>query len=92
MGFPDVSDDKESTCNARDLGSIPGWGRSPEGENGMSLCLENPHGQRSLVGHNPWGRKESDMTEQLSTAQHICLAAQCVCVCVCVCVMVNFRH
>ena len=24
------------------------------------------HGQRSLVGYNPWGRKESDMTEQLS--------------------------
>ena len=24
------------------------------------------HGQRSLVGYNPWGRKESDMTEQLN--------------------------
>ena len=24
--------------------------------------------QRSLVGYNPWGRKESGMTEQLSTA------------------------
>ena len=23
-------------------------------------------GQRSLVGYSPWGRKESDMTEQLS--------------------------
>ena len=23
------------------------------------------HGQRSLVGDSPWGRKESDMTEQL---------------------------
>ena len=23
------------------------------------------HGQRSLVGYNPWGRKESDTTEQL---------------------------
>ena len=29
------------------------------------------HGQRSLVGYSPWGLKESDMTEQLSTAQHI---------------------
>ena len=28
------------------------------------------HGQRSLVGYNPWGRKESDRTKQLSTAQH----------------------
>ena len=33
-------------------------------------CLENPHGQRSLAGYSPWGHKESDMTEGLSTAQH----------------------
>ena len=26
-------------------------------------CLENPHGQKSLVGYSPWGRKESDTTE-----------------------------
>ena len=24
--------------------------------------LENPHGQRSLAGYNPWGSQESDMT------------------------------
>ena len=29
LGFPDGSDSKESTCNAGDLGSIPGLGRSP---------------------------------------------------------------
>ena len=29
------------------------------------------HGQRSLVGYSPWGHKESDVTEQLSTAQHM---------------------
>ena len=28
MGFPDSSADKESTCNAGDLSSIPGLGRS----------------------------------------------------------------
>ena len=27
-GFPDSSVGKESTCNARDPSSIPGWGRS----------------------------------------------------------------
>ena len=32
-------------------------------------CLEKPHGQRRLVGYSPRGLKESDMTEQLSTAQ-----------------------
>ena len=60
------------TCNAGDLGSIPGLGRYPGEGHGNPLqysCLENPHGLRSLVGYSPWGRKESDMTEQLSTAQ-----------------------
>ena len=28
------------------------------------------HGQRSLAGYSPWGRKESDMTERLSTHTH----------------------
>ena len=28
------------------------------------------HGQRSLAGYSPWGHKESDMTEQLSTPTH----------------------
>ena len=44
-------DGKESACNAKDLGSIPGMGRSPERGNGNTLqysCLENPRGQRSL--------------------------------------------
>ena len=27
---------------------------------------EEFHGQKSLAGYSPWGRKESDMTEQLS--------------------------
>ena len=31
-------------------------------------CLENPHGQRSLVGYSLWGYKELDMTEWLSPA------------------------
>jgi len=26
-------------------------------------CLENPHGQRSLVGYSPSGHKELDTTE-----------------------------
>jgi len=32
-------------------------------------CLENPRGQRTLVSCSPRGRRESDMTEQLSTQQ-----------------------
>ena len=74
MGFPGGSDGKESTCNVGDLGSISGLGRSPGGGQGNLLhysCLENPHGQRSLAGYNPWSCKESDTTEQLNTTQLI---------------------
>ena len=42
--FPGGSDGKESACNAGDLGSIPGLGRSPGGGHSSPLqysCLEN---------------------------------------------------
>ena len=71
LGFPPGSDGKESACNVGDLGLIPGLGRSPGEWHGNRLqysCLENPRGQRSLAGYSQWGRKESDMTEQVSTA------------------------
>ena len=61
LGFPGGSDSKESSCNVGDLGSIPGGGRSSGGGHGNPLqysCRETPHGQRSLVGYSPWGRKE----------------------------------
>jgi len=44
MGFPGGSDGKESTCNAGDLGLIPGLGRSPGEGCGNPLqysCLDN---------------------------------------------------
>ena len=37
LGFPGGSDGKVSACNARDLGSIPGLGRSPAEGNGNLL-------------------------------------------------------
>ena len=45
LGFPGGSVGKEPTCNAGDVSSIPGSGRSPGGEHGNPLlysCLENP--------------------------------------------------
>ena len=66
MGFPGGSDSKESTYNAGDLGSIPGFRRSPRGGHSNPLqysFLENPHGQRSLAGFSPKHCKELDMTE-----------------------------
>ena len=60
-GFPSCSDGKESAYNVGDLFSIPGLGRSPGGGHGNPLqysCLENDHGQRSLVGYSPQCRSE----------------------------------
>ena len=66
--FPDDSDGKESACNARDQGSIPGSGKYPREENGHSCILawrtpwtEEPDGLLQSMGH-----KESDTTEQLT--------------------------
>ena len=56
-----------SAYNAGDLGSIPGSGRSSGEGNGNPLqysCLENPMDGGTWLGYSPWGRKESDMTEQ----------------------------
>ena len=67
-GFPGGSDSKDYTCNAGDLGSSPGLGRSPEGRlsNPLQYSPLESQGQRSLAGHSPRSHKESDMTEQLS--------------------------
>ena len=50
-----------------------GQGGGEEGEGEMNgersspiFSPEESHGQRNLVGYNPWGCKESDTTEQLS--------------------------
>ena len=48
---------KHPLADVGDLGSIPGLGRSPGGGHGNPLqysCLENPHGQRSLLNYSPW--------------------------------------
>ena len=72
-GFPGGSDDKESACNARDLGSIPGWGRSPGEGNGYPLqcsCLENPMDRGAWRRYSLWGHEESDTTEPLTLSLH----------------------
>ena len=73
-GFSSSSVGKKSACNAGGSGSIPGLERSPVEGIDYPLqysCLQNPHGQRSLAGYSPRDHgKESDMAEQLSTAQN----------------------
>ena len=72
MGLPCWLSGRESTRDAEDpgdAGSIPGWGTSPGGGKQQptpGFLPGEPHGQRSLVGYRPQGRKESDTTEQLS--------------------------
>ena len=59
--------------------SIPGSGRSPGGENSIPLqhsCLENPV-HRSLAGYSPWGHKELDTAEPLSTHKHDINSTEC---------------
>ena len=58
LGFLGGSDGKESACNARDLGSIPGSERSPGEGDWQPIPVFLPgesHGQRSLPGSSPWG-------------------------------------
>ena len=65
----------ESACNAGDLGSIPGLGRSPGGGKGYPLQHSGLGNSRDYVV--PGGRKESDMTEQLSLLNVIYDFQQC---------------
>ena len=68
-GAADGSDGKESARNAGDLGSIPGSGSSSGEGNGYPLqysCLENPMDRGAWQAISPWGRKEMDMTKQLT--------------------------
>ena len=62
IGLPWWLRGKASVCNVGDPGLSPGSGRSPGEGNANPLqysCVEDS------LGYNPWGRRESDMTEWL---------------------------
>ena len=59
-GFLCSSAGKESVCNAGDLGSIPGLGRSPREEKGYPLQYPSLENSKDCIVH------ELDMTERLS--------------------------
>ena len=62
-----------NTGDIRNMGLIPGSGRSPGGGHDNPVFLPGEsHGQRSLLGHSPWSYKESDMTEATT---HVCTIA-----------------
>ena len=74
-GFPDGSGDKESAVQVTRVPSL-GWEDpwSREWLPTLVFLAGEFHGQRSLVGYSPWGRKESDMTERFHfTSLHFTL-------------------
>ena len=68
-GGPVVKNLPVLTGDTRDVVSVFGWERSPGGrawQLSLVLLPGECHGQTSLAGYNPWGRKELDMTEHTS--------------------------
>ena len=70
-GFPGSASGKESTCQCRRCGFSPWVGKIPWRRawkpTPVFLPRESP---RRLAGCGPWSRKESDVTERLSTHTH----------------------
>ena len=71
LDFPGSSDHKVSAYSARD--QVQSWVRKilwrRKWQPTPVFLPRESRGQRSVVGYSPWSYKESDMTEQLSTAQ-----------------------
>ena len=70
MGFPDGTSGKESACQCRrhKRCEFDRWVRRISWNRKWQLTLVflpgKSHGQKNLAGYSPWGRIESDMTEQ----------------------------
>ena len=72
LGFPSGSAGKESTCNAGDLGSIPGLGRSPGEGKSYPLQYSGPENSMERGGkemRSLWGLfyKGTNTTHEDST-------------------------
>ena len=70
MDFPGGSASKESSCNAGDLGLIPGLvGKIPCRREWLPTAVFSPgefHRQSGLAGYRLWGGKESDREVSVS--------------------------
>ena len=72
-GFPGGSEVKASACNAGDLGSIPGLGRSPGEGNGTPLqysCLENPMDEGAWWATVHWVTKSQTRLSDFTFTLH----------------------
>ena len=80
LGFPGISADKVSICNAGDPGSIPGLERSPGGRHGNPLqysCLENPmdRGAWRATAHKvtkSWTQLRTATAKSLQSCPSLC--------------------
>ena len=65
LGFPGASVVKNPPASAGDVGLILVWEdpRRRKWQPTPLFLLGKSHGQRSLMGNNPWGHKEWDMIE-----------------------------
>ena len=72
LGFPGTSVVKNPPASAGDVGLILVW-EDPQRRKWQPtplFLLGKSHGQRSLMGNNPWGHKEWDMIEWLNNNHH----------------------
>ena len=98
QGFPGGTVVKNLPANGEDSNSTPGLGRSSGGGNDNPTPVFLPgkfHGLRNPVGYSPWGGKESDTAEQLSTNIiyfHVQLSQICHWDPLLSGVLYNFRH
>ena len=61
-----------SAGDVRDVGAVPGFGRSPGGGHGSPLqylAWRTPWTEEP-AGYSPWGHNKSDMTAEISR-QHV---------------------
>ena len=78
IGLPRWLSGKESTCQAGDVGWIPGLGRFPWRRKWQPTLVFflpwKPHGQRSLAGCSPWGHQRvgHDLVTKWQQQIHVC--------------------
>ena len=69
--FPGGSDGKESVCNAEDLGSVPGLGRSPGEGKGYPLQYSGLENSTDCIVHGV------TKSQTLLSSFHFQLSSQC---------------